>query len=293
MDLQLIRSFVEVAASGSFAAASERLFVTQSAVSLRIQRLEDQLGRPLFLRAKDGVTLTPAGREFRSHALTILANWEQARRSVTQAESVTRSLTIGAQASLWPRLGFRWMDALHAARPDLTLRAEMAAAEGLAQMVLSGAAQVVLSYAPINRPGLRAERLIEDQLVMVSPWQGARLEDLEGRYVLADWGPDFLRFHDEALPGLRAKPVTMGLGALAGLYIRSRAVATYLPARYVRAAVETGSLHPVVDAPTYAHPAWSIWREDLENDLALVARETLVSVVARAEDEAADLLDQF
>ena len=41
MDIQLIRTFLEVAATGSFVNASERLYVTQSAVSLRIQRLEE------------------------------------------------------------------------------------------------------------------------------------------------------------------------------------------------------------------------------------------------------------
>ena len=41
MDITLIRTFIEVANTGSFVAACDRLFVTQSAVSLRIQRLED------------------------------------------------------------------------------------------------------------------------------------------------------------------------------------------------------------------------------------------------------------
>ncbi|HBR38874.1 MAG TPA: LysR family transcriptional regulator, partial [Sulfitobacter pontiacus] len=38
MDITLIKTFIEVANTGSFVAASERLFVTQSAVSLRVQR---------------------------------------------------------------------------------------------------------------------------------------------------------------------------------------------------------------------------------------------------------------
>ena len=61
MDITLIRTFLEVAATGSFVNASERLFVTQSAVSLRVQRLEDSLGKPLFVRSKAGAELTAAG----------------------------------------------------------------------------------------------------------------------------------------------------------------------------------------------------------------------------------------
>jgi len=52
MDITLIKTFIEVANSGSFVAGSERLFVTQSAVSLRVQRLEGSLGHALFSRSK-------------------------------------------------------------------------------------------------------------------------------------------------------------------------------------------------------------------------------------------------
>ena len=59
MDITLIKTFLEVSNTGSFVAACDRLFVTQSAVSLRIQRLEDSLGHPLFTRSKAGAILTP------------------------------------------------------------------------------------------------------------------------------------------------------------------------------------------------------------------------------------------
>lgn len=291
MELQLIRSFVEVAASGSFAAASERLFVTQSAVSLRIQRLEDQLGRPLFLRSKDGVALTAAGREFRSFALTILRNWEQARQRVSAAEEVTTALAVGAQATLWPRFGFRWFDRLRIARPDIALRAEMGQPDALTQMVLSGAVQVALSYVPVSRAGLRTEPLMDEQLVMVAPWEGASVQDLSGRYALADWGAEFIRFHEEALPHLHDTRLVLALGSVTAQFIRSRPFAAYLPARYAKRYVDQGRLHLVPDAPVFAHPAWSIWREDIGGDLLDVARGTLAEVVAQAEEDTAEMLD--
>ena len=73
MDLALLKTFLSVAESGSFAAASERLFVTQSAVSLRIQRLEDQLGKPLFLRSK-------AGAIIRAPFLWVRGRWREPRQ---------------------------------------------------------------------------------------------------------------------------------------------------------------------------------------------------------------------
>lgn len=59
MDINLARTFLEVAARGSFIVAAERLHLTQTAVSARIRILEEQLGRRLFVRNKAGHALRP------------------------------------------------------------------------------------------------------------------------------------------------------------------------------------------------------------------------------------------
>ena len=62
METELARTFLTVIAAGNFIGAAERLHVTQSTVSARIHRLEEQLGCSLFVRNKAGTRLTPAGR---------------------------------------------------------------------------------------------------------------------------------------------------------------------------------------------------------------------------------------
>ena len=106
MDITLIRTFIEVANTGSFVAACDRLFVTQSAVSLRIQRLEDSLGHPLFTRSKAGAILTPAGEQFEKYALSLLKIWEEAHQQIAIPEGYSRKLTIGAQYSSPHRVCF-------------------------------------------------------------------------------------------------------------------------------------------------------------------------------------------
>ena len=90
MDITLLRTFLEVAATGSFVTASERLFVTQSAVSLRIQRLEDSLGRPLFIRSKSGAELTTAGVAFERYAASIIRVWEEAAGETSRSKLTSR-----------------------------------------------------------------------------------------------------------------------------------------------------------------------------------------------------------
>ena len=176
MDITLIKTFLEVAASGSFVAASERLFVTQSAVSLRVQRLEAELGRPVFIRSKAGAELTAAGREFERYALGIIKIWEEARQQVAIPEGFTKSLTIGAQYSLWPRLGFRMIDALRANMPELNIRAELGMPDRLTRFLIEGVVQLAFLYSPQMRPGLAASKVMDEELVLVAPWKNPTLD---------------------------------------------------------------------------------------------------------------------
>src|SRR5215468_254346 len=72
MELFQLRTFQEVAATLNFTRAAERLHLTQSAVSHQIKALEEELGEPLFIRAKRGVKLSPAGAVALEHTLRIL-----------------------------------------------------------------------------------------------------------------------------------------------------------------------------------------------------------------------------
>ena len=290
MDLALIKTFIEVAEAGSFESAADKLFVTQSAVSLPVQRLESQLGRPLFTRSSTGAELTPAGKEFEGFAQVLLRNWRQARQQVAIPEGYRRSLTIGAQVSLWPRMGFRWIDGLRLAMPDLSLKAELGLPDSLTRSMTEGVMQISLTYRPSLRPGLSVEKLLEDELVLVAPFETHRIEDIKGHYAFVDWGPEFLQFHDIHLAKFTNPGLTLDIGSLAARFVLERHYAAYLPARFVKRYIDAGKMHLVPGAPSFHQPAWSVWRDDLDEALALVANETLISVVARAESDTQDVM---
>ena len=63
-----LEAFVQVARTGSISKAAESLFVTQPAVTARLQTLERDLGTPLLVRSRHGSRLTEAGRAFLPHA---------------------------------------------------------------------------------------------------------------------------------------------------------------------------------------------------------------------------------
>ena len=294
VNIILIRSFLTVAESGSFAHAASRLNITSSAVSLRVKRLESLLGkRKLFLRSKTGAVMTPVGLAFKPYADSLMKLWEEAQRHVSLPEGYTESLSIGAQYSLWSRLGFAWIDGLRSALPSLSIRSELGMADRLTRFLMEGIIQMSLSYAPQLQSGLTVELLTEETLVMVAAWPDPELNDLKGRYVFIDWGHDFVYKHTKSLPELTNPGLILSLGAAAEGYILTRGMAGYLPAEHAKPLLDRGELHLVPNAPEFSYPVWVSWRKDLSSTLLDSAMTELLSVVEQENHSKKKVLGQL
>ncbi len=293
MDTTLLKTFIEVTAAGSFAGAADRLFVTQSAVSLRIQRLETELGRSLFRRSKAGADLTPAGVEFERFAYGLIKLWEESKQRVAIPEGFSKSLTIGAQHSLWPRMGFRWLDGMRAAMPELSIRTEFGDPNTLTRHLIEGIVQSTLLYTPQLRPGVLVEKVMDDDLVMVASWRDPELSDLAGRYLFVDWGPEFVQAHAINLPDLTNTGLVFALGALSLDYVLNRELAAYVPARFAQDLIARSRLYLVADAPIFPFPVFHVWREDLDDEISAVARNALNRIVRGLEAGQAELIDNL
>jgi DNA-binding transcriptional LysR family regulator len=82
LDVRRMRVFREVAARGSFSAAAEELYLSQSAVSQQVAALEREVGLPLLVRTPQGPRLTDAGRALVRHADAAIARLEQAEHEL-------------------------------------------------------------------------------------------------------------------------------------------------------------------------------------------------------------------
>lgn len=79
MDIEELRTFVEVADASGLTQAARRLGVSKSLVSRRLARLEQFLGVQLLARTTRGASLTEAGATFREHAAKICNEFDVAR----------------------------------------------------------------------------------------------------------------------------------------------------------------------------------------------------------------------
>src|SRR5437588_12989684 len=152
MDTELARTFLVVIATGSFVEAAQRLHVTQSTVSTRIQRLEETLGAELFVRNKAGTTLTRAGQQFQRHAALLTRTVEQARHEIGIVSGFRATLTIGCRMGLWEDLLLRWLPIFGSLAPDVAVRALVSLEEDLMQSLdrkstRLNSSHTVISYA--------------------------------------------------------------------------------------------------------------------------------------------------
>jgi DNA-binding transcriptional LysR family regulator len=258
MDLTLARTFLEIISSRSFAQAAERLHVTQTAVSARVKTLEDLLGRQLFVRNKAGASLTPAGERFLRHAQTMVQVWEQARHEVAVPQGRRAMVAVGCEISLWDPLLLDWLLWMRTGAPDLATRTEVDDGEDLLDRVSNGTLDIVIAYAPRQRPGLRIELLIEEKLVMVSTSSNPGLPQ-PADYVYVDWGREFSAQHSLAFPELSSVGVSSSLGPLGLGYLLAVGGAGYFRQNVARPHIEAGRLHRVPGTPEFLYPAYAVY----------------------------------
>lgn len=275
MDTTLVRTFLAVVATGSFVNAAGRLFVTQSAISLRIQKLEDELGHKLFERDKSGAALTPHGREFEPYARSFLQIWEEARYKIGVPDGFDSILAVGCQSSLWPELTSVWLHRLETALPQAAFQIQVGSPVYLQRQLLSGLMDIVVVYQPELRPGFEVEKLLDDRLVLVTANDSAQATAADDDYIFVDWGPEFTVAHGRWYPDFRLSRLTMEAGGQVADYLVNHKRSAYLPYRVADDYILAGRLHIVKDAPDFPFPAYAVWSSHKEEALLEPALDCL------------------
>jgi DNA-binding transcriptional LysR family regulator len=282
MDIELARTFVEIVSTGSFIKAADRLHVAQTTVSARVRLLEQQLGRPLFVRNKAGATLTPAGEQFLRFAPTFVQLWQRARQQVAVPAGHRAVLTVGSEVSLWQPLLLDWVSMMRRSHPDIALRVHVDVPQDLITHVAAGLVDIAIMYAPQHRPGLEIDLLMEEELVLVTTDLSTYSAD-DPRYVHVEWGPDFSLHHGASFPDVTPSLVA-NLGPLALNYVLSEGGSGYFRMHAVQSYLESGKLHLVPGAPRFSFPVYAAHSANVDA-ATLGAALAVLRKVATAEGQ--------
>ena len=261
MDIVLLKTFLTVMTTESFVAAAERLFVTQSAISLRVQKLEELTGHRLFERSKSGVKLTLEGDKFEPYDRSMLQLWDEAVYQTALPDGFSASLSLGCQDSLWPELSAVWLAKLSKSSPKTAFNFQISSPVNLANMLLRGVLDIVVLYNPEMRQGFKVEHIMDDRLVLVSalPNHDGELGD---DYVYNNWGPEFSMAHSRSYPSLKPSQIRLQGGASIANFLIENEKSAYLPYRIADDFVAAGKLHFIKGAPSFPFPAYAVWTEN-------------------------------
>ncbi|MEP9365888.1 LysR family transcriptional regulator [Xanthobacter sp. VNH20] len=250
MNIRFVITFLEIVETGNFSLAAERLGITQTAATMRIKAMEEELGRRLFNRQKGRVELTAAGIQFLRHAEVMVTTWRRALQEVGLPPGVDSILSLGAEESLWDTLLLDVLITFRKMHPEVAVRSEVASAQWIGREIAEGLLDFGVVYTPVVRPNVNVEVLGTQTLILVSTVPRSVMT-WSPDYIYTDWGSGFRELHSSTYQDKITPTVTGNLGPRMLRYMLAFGGSGYFPFTLVRSLIEDGTLHIVRNAPRF------------------------------------------
>ncbi len=273
MNLELLRTFLEVSHARNFGRAAEALNLTPAAVSVRIKQLEEHLGTRVFDRMPRDIRLTPAGTRLVRYADLLISEWRKGRQDVSIG-GADAQLAVGGSLRLWDVLLQDWLHALGRARPELAIIAESHTPEVLTRRLLDGVLDVAFMLEPAQLEVLQIFEVALLRLTLVSTYRDLDADAaLAVDYLMVDWGLAHALHHRRLYPDAPEPRIRLGQAKMALAYMLELGGSAYLPERMVAKELEAGTVHRVRGAPDIERHAYAVY--PLRSAREGLIRETL------------------
>lgn len=166
--IRQLEAFLAVAKTHGFTEAAAQLYLTQPTLSSQIQRLEQTLGLPLFLRSTRKVELTDAGRDFYPIAEQVVCRLTKGMKELqAMAEGKQGRITFAALLTVGASLIPAAMNAFSQRYPDVTVEYLEENDEPIYQRVLNGDIDFGIGVAPVNQDEVIFTPVYKDYLFFV------------------------------------------------------------------------------------------------------------------------------
>ncbi len=170
MEDHKLKVFCTVAEMKSFSKASEIIHLTQPAVSLQIQTLEETFETKLFDRSSNTVVLTPAGEILYKYAKDILSQYDAAERAVSGITGLVKgSMTIGASTTIGNYLLPRVIAEFRKVHPKIKIHLLVGNTKRITELLKGGVIDLGLVEGSVTKYKLTTEKLIADELALIVP----------------------------------------------------------------------------------------------------------------------------
>lgn len=258
VDLNLIRTFLEVCQTRHFGQAADNLQVTGSAVSARIKTLEGQLGTTLFLRLRHGIELTPAAERLITQFRHMLTTWEQVRFLVSVESAPQPNLTVAATSGVWESTDSVWVRRLVSAHKDVRLRLSTHGSSTIFRGLQQGSIDLGLTLDQLSGPEIVSRKVGELQLELRCETPGRTVaQALESDYLHVDWSTSFSTQFLSVFQDYITGRITVANAGLAAKLLSDFPGSAYLSRGLVDRLRTTVELHSVDGAPSFRVPVYA------------------------------------
>ncbi len=168
MEFDQLRYFLQVAERGNFTRAAEDLTISQPALSRSIQKLEEELGQPVFERKTRSVSLTEAGVLLQSRAQQVLTILEDTKAEITD-DGESGRIRIGAIPTIAPYFLPNLLRQFSSEFPKATLIVQENTTDVLLKSCTQGEIDLAILALPVPAKYLEVEELFEEELLLVLP----------------------------------------------------------------------------------------------------------------------------
>ncbi|HCQ7753115.1 LysR family transcriptional regulator [Citrobacter sp. 50677481] len=170
MSIKQLRAFLAVAHTLNFAHASERLNISQPALSLTIKGLEESLGGPLLLRTTRRVTLTQAGETLLTMARQLIADWDNTEEAMRQRFTLQRGkVSVAAMPSFAANVLPPVLKAFRDRYAGINVTVHDVINEQVIEMVSEGRVEMGIAFEPDYSGHLHFTPLGLDRFVAIVP----------------------------------------------------------------------------------------------------------------------------
>ncbi len=260
MQIELLDTFLDLIETRSFHRTAERLHITQSTVSARVQALEAAVGGRLFTRSRAGTELSTEGLKFEPHARALRHAWTEAQRAV-EPSSTAITLRIGIQNDLAAGQIGDWVANFRRTLPDCAFYIEPDYSVQMCRDLDRGALDFAVVYSPQSLPDLHIASIGEVRYRLISGDGATRAEVSPLRYIRGSYSPAFDASHRQVMPEFSAALLASGQNtAVAGL-LAVMGGSGFVLEETAHSMVAGGKFRMVTDVEPIAQPIYAVMHQ--------------------------------
>ena len=277
MDIELIKTFLEVKDCRHFGKAAENLYLTQAAISTRIRQLEKYFGVTLFQRARNNIQLTLAGERLVPHAENMLNTLRMAKQDVALASEQVAQISIAGTPNTWDVYIHDAISKIYIDQPHISLVAEILSREQLTRQLLERTLDVAILFDPPKVEELKIESLHMFKLIPVTTFKNKITNPSEvKRYIMIDWGTSFINWHAKEVKGISIPAIRTSTARIALDLMLQCGGSAYLPDMLAKPFIEQGKFFEINSLPIFERELFSAFHKENENEERIIEIRNLL-----------------